>query len=93
MEAGPSGPSSLLRHLRKLSFPVVSPLMLFCFVPFAVGLTCCADSSEWDILFPRYISGRFGTQDVAQRWKHKYQEVCNALDMVGFQEQVSSGVI
>ncbi|NXE27012.1 MYO3B protein, partial [Ardeotis kori] len=35
----------------------------------------------------RYISGRFGTQDVAQRWKNKYQEVCNALDMVGFQEQ------
>ncbi|XP_009864497.1 PREDICTED: unconventional myosin-VIIa-like, partial [Apaloderma vittatum] len=35
----------------------------------------------------RYISGRFGTQDVAQRWKRKYQEVCNALDMVGFQEQ------
>ncbi|XP_008941415.1 PREDICTED: SH2 domain-containing protein 7, partial [Merops nubicus] len=35
----------------------------------------------------RYISGRFGTQDVAQRWKHKYQEVCNALDIVGFQEQ------
>ncbi|PKU42832.1 myosin-iiib-like isoform x1 [Limosa lapponica baueri] len=35
----------------------------------------------------RYISGRFGTQDVAQRWKQKYQEVCNALDMVGFQEQ------
>ncbi|NXF62377.1 MYO3B protein, partial [Ciccaba nigrolineata] len=35
----------------------------------------------------RYISGRFGTRDVAQRWKHKYQEVCNALDMVGFQEQ------
>ncbi|KQK82878.1 myosin-IIIb-like protein [Amazona aestiva] len=35
----------------------------------------------------RYISGRFGTQDIAQRWKHKYKEVCNALDMVGFQEQ------
>ncbi|NXK88685.1 MYO3B protein, partial [Formicarius rufipectus] len=35
----------------------------------------------------RYISGRFGTQDVAQHWKCKYQEVCNALDMVGFQEQ------
>ncbi|XP_009945593.1 PREDICTED: myosin-IIIb-like, partial [Leptosomus discolor] len=35
----------------------------------------------------RYISGRFGTQDVAQHWKHKYQEVCNALDIVGFQEQ------
>ncbi|XP_068784796.1 myosin-IIIb isoform X4 [Struthio camelus] len=35
----------------------------------------------------RYISGRFGTEDVAQHWKHKYQEVCNALDMVGFQEQ------
>ncbi|XP_071437358.1 myosin-IIIb-like isoform X2 [Pithys albifrons albifrons] len=35
----------------------------------------------------RYISGQFGTQDVAQHWKYKYQEVCNALDMVGFQEQ------
>ncbi|XP_048148472.1 myosin-IIIb-like isoform X2 [Corvus hawaiiensis] len=35
----------------------------------------------------RYISGRFGTQEVAEQWKHKYQEVCNALDMVGFQEQ------
>uniref|UniRef100_A0A8C3V328 non-specific serine/threonine protein kinase n=2 Tax=Catharus ustulatus TaxID=91951 RepID=A0A8C3V328_CATUS len=35
----------------------------------------------------RYISGRFGTQEVAERWKHKYREVCNALDMVGFQEQ------
>ncbi|NXG39129.1 MYO3B protein, partial [Dromaius novaehollandiae] len=35
----------------------------------------------------RYISGRFATEDVAQLWKHKYQEVCNALDMVGFQEQ------
>ncbi|XP_052633959.1 unconventional myosin-VIIa-like isoform X2 [Harpia harpyja] len=35
----------------------------------------------------RYISGRFGTSDAAQCWKHKYQEVCNALDMVGFQEQ------
>ncbi|NWR46830.1 MYO3B protein, partial [Regulus satrapa] len=35
----------------------------------------------------RYISGRFGTQEVAECWKHKYQEVCNALDMVGFQEQ------
>ncbi|NXM15842.1 MYO3B protein, partial [Ploceus nigricollis] len=35
----------------------------------------------------RYISGRFGTQEVTERWKHKYQEVCNALDMVGFQEQ------
>ncbi|NXO74956.1 MYO3B protein, partial [Sitta europaea] len=35
----------------------------------------------------RYISGQFGTQEVAEHWKHKYQEVCNALDMVGFQEQ------
>ncbi|XP_030918940.1 myosin-IIIb-like [Geospiza fortis] len=35
----------------------------------------------------RYISGRFGTQEVAEHWKLKYQEVCNALDMVGFQEQ------
>lgn len=43
--------------------------------------------------FLRYISGRFGTQEVAERWKHKYQEVCNALDMVGFQEQVSPGAV
>ncbi|RLV98232.1 hypothetical protein DV515_00011044 [Chloebia gouldiae] len=35
----------------------------------------------------RYISGRFGTQEVTECWKHKYQEVRNALDMVGFQEQ------
>ncbi|XP_055555748.1 unconventional myosin-VIIa-like [Falco cherrug] len=35
----------------------------------------------------RYIGGQFCTWDVAQRWKHKYQEVCNALDRVGFQEQ------
>ncbi|XP_041567017.2 myosin-IIIb [Taeniopygia guttata] len=35
----------------------------------------------------RYISGRFGTQEVTECWRHKYQEVCNALDMVGFQEQ------
>ncbi|NXS21406.1 MYO3B protein, partial [Mystacornis crossleyi] len=35
----------------------------------------------------RYVSGGFGTQEVAEHWKHKYQEVCNALDMVGFQEQ------
>ncbi|NXQ15539.1 MYO3B protein, partial [Peucedramus taeniatus] len=35
----------------------------------------------------RYISGRFGTQEVAEHWKRKYREVCNALDMVGFQEQ------
>ncbi|XP_015470689.1 myosin-IIIb-like [Parus major] len=35
----------------------------------------------------RYISGQFGTQEVAERWKRKYREVCNALDMVGFQEQ------
>ncbi|NWZ68181.1 MYO3B protein, partial [Acrocephalus arundinaceus] len=40
-----------------------------------------------DPSYYRYISGRFGTQEVAERWKLKYQEVCNALDMVGFQEQ------
>ncbi|XP_074022392.1 unconventional myosin-VIIa-like [Numenius arquata] len=38
-------------------------------------------------LYRYFKDGRFGTQDVAQRWKQKYQEVCNALDMVGFQEQ------
>ncbi|KAM4879292.1 myosin-IIIb-like [Sylvia borin] len=39
-----------------------------------------------------YINGRFGTQEVAEHWKHKYQEVCNALDMVGFQEQEQVGM-
>ncbi|KYO42746.1 myosin-IIIb-like [Alligator mississippiensis] len=35
----------------------------------------------------RYIGGHFGTQATTECWKHKYREVCNALDMVGFQEQ------
>ena len=50
------------------------------------------DDFVWGIRFLRYISKWFDTEDVAQRWKQKYQEVCNALDMVGFQEQVSSGI-
>lgn len=41
-------------------------------------------------VFPRYIGGHFGTQATTECWKHKYREVCNALDMVGFQEQVSA---
>ncbi|XP_052526541.1 myosin-IIIa-like isoform X2 [Tympanuchus pallidicinctus] len=40
----------------------------------------------------RYISKWFGTEDVSQHWKQKYQEVCNALDMVGFQEQEQVGM-
>ncbi|XP_067399611.1 myosin-IIIb-like isoform X2 [Emydura macquarii macquarii] len=35
----------------------------------------------------RYISGWFREEDMAESWKRKYWEVCNALDMVGFQEQ------
>ncbi|XP_075770834.1 myosin-IIIb-like isoform X3 [Pelodiscus sinensis] len=35
----------------------------------------------------RYISGWFRAEVVADCWKHKYWEMRNALDMVGFQEQ------
>ncbi|XP_074852074.1 unconventional myosin-VIIa-like [Carettochelys insculpta] len=35
----------------------------------------------------RYISGWVRAEDVIACWKHKYWEVRNALDMVGFQEQ------
>lgn len=34
------------------------------------------------------MNGRFGQEDVVQSWRVKYAEVCNAMDMVGFEEQV-----
>uniref|UniRef100_A0A452GG26 non-specific serine/threonine protein kinase n=1 Tax=Gopherus agassizii TaxID=38772 RepID=A0A452GG26_9SAUR len=53
------------------------------------GLTA-EEKDMYGLLDPslyRYISGWFRTEDVAECWKHKYWEVRNALDMVGFQEQ------
>lgn len=34
------------------------------------------------------MNGRFGQEDAVQTWRVKYAEVCNAMDMVGFEEQV-----
>lgn len=35
-----------------------------------------------------YLNGRFGKEDVVQAWRLKFAEVFNAMDMVGFEEQV-----
>ncbi|XP_053500993.1 myosin-IIIb isoform X1 [Ictalurus furcatus] len=35
----------------------------------------------------RYLNGRFGQGDMVQHWSEKYNEVSNAMDMVGFEEQ------
>ncbi|EMP24263.1 Myosin-IIIb [Chelonia mydas] len=53
------------------------------------GLTA-EEKEMYGLLDPslyRYISGWFRAEGVAESWKHKYWEVRNALDMVGFQEQ------
>lgn len=39
-------------------------------------------------LCPSYLNGRFGQDDMVQHWSEKYNEVSNAMDMVGFEEQV-----
>ena len=36
----------------------------------------------------RYLNGRFVQDDMVQHWSAKYSEVSNAMDMVGFEEQV-----
>ncbi|KAK7125339.1 hypothetical protein R3I93_020882 [Phoxinus phoxinus] len=48
------------------------------------------DKEIYGLLDPthyRYLNGRFGLEDVVQTWRVKYAEVCNAMDMVGFEEQ------
>lgn len=48
------------------------------------------DKEIYGLLDPslyRYLNGRFGQEDVVQTWRVKYAEVCNAMDMVGFEEQ------
>uniref|UniRef100_A0A671MG00 Myosin-IIIb-like n=1 Tax=Sinocyclocheilus anshuiensis TaxID=1608454 RepID=A0A671MG00_9TELE len=43
------------------------------------------DKEIYGLLDPtRY---RFGKEDMVQAWRLKYAEVCNAMDMVGFEEQ------
>ncbi|XP_073685794.1 myosin-IIIb [Garra rufa] len=48
------------------------------------------DKEMYGLLDPtryRYLNGRFGQDDLVQTWRGKYAEVCNAMDMVGFEEQ------
>ncbi|XP_016362447.1 myosin-IIIb-like [Sinocyclocheilus anshuiensis] len=48
------------------------------------------DKEIYGLLDPtryRYLNGRFGKEDMVQAWRLKYAEVCNAMDMVGFEEQ------
>uniref|UniRef100_A0A672NN88 Unconventional myosin-X-like n=1 Tax=Sinocyclocheilus grahami TaxID=75366 RepID=A0A672NN88_SINGR len=44
------------------------------------------DKEIYGLLDPTHY--RFGQEDVVQAWRVKYAEVCNAMDMVGFEEQV-----
>ncbi|KAI2660212.1 Myosin-IIIb [Labeo rohita] len=53
------------------------------------------DKEIYGLLDPtryRYLNGRFGQDDIVQTWRVKYAEVCNAMDMVGFEEQGQFGV-
>ncbi|MGH0161614.1 UNVERIFIED_CONTAM: hypothetical protein FKN15_007053 [Acipenser sinensis] len=34
-----------------------------------------------------YINGKYGSPEMVNKWSTKYNEVCNAMDMVGFEEQ------
>ncbi|XP_062334016.1 myosin-IIIa [Osmerus eperlanus] len=48
------------------------------------------DKEMYGLLDPtqyRYLDGRFGSEAMGSRWNKKYREVCNAMDMVGFEEQ------
>nr|XP_029476376.1 myosin-IIIb-like isoform X1 [Oncorhynchus nerka]XP_029476377.1 myosin-IIIb-like isoform X2 [Oncorhynchus nerka] len=48
------------------------------------------DKEMYGLLDPtqyRYLNGRYGSEDIVRKWGEKYSEVCNAMDMVGFQEQ------
>ncbi|XP_029439292.1 myosin-IIIb-like [Rhinatrema bivittatum] len=49
-----------------------------------------ADKEMFGVLEPalyRYINQTYGDAEQAAHWREKYQGVCNAMDMVGFQEQ------
>lgn len=90
MKADRSGSLLCCVTLEKIFISFRSQPSLICFIWSRTELLhwFCYDF----VYFLRYLSKWFGTEDVSQHWKQKYQEVCNALDMVGFQEQVSSGI-
>ncbi|XP_048474444.1 myosin-IIIb [Rhincodon typus] len=49
-----------------------------------------ADQEVYGLLdskFYRYLNHKYGAAETIQHWSKKYNEVCNALDMVGFLEQ------
>ncbi|XP_062383882.1 myosin-IIIb [Sardina pilchardus] len=51
----------------------------------------CPDDKEiYGLLEPeqyRYLNGTSLSDDMVNRWSKKYADVCNAMDMVGFEEQ------
>ncbi|KAL2087692.1 hypothetical protein ACEWY4_016520 [Coilia grayii] len=51
----------------------------------------CADDKEiYGLLEPeqyRYLNGTSLSDDMVNHWSKKYADVCNAMDMVGFEEQ------
>lgn len=62
---------------------------LFVFIPISF-ISLCHSSASWmsTCLCPSYLNGQFGQGDMVQHWSEKYNEVSNAMDMVGFEEQV-----
>ncbi|KAG7476572.1 hypothetical protein MATL_G00084410 [Megalops atlanticus] len=48
------------------------------------------DKEMYGLLDPtlyRYLNGTYGTEDMVHLWSEKYNQLCNAMDMVGFEEQ------
>ncbi|KAL0965525.1 hypothetical protein UPYG_G00282450 [Umbra pygmaea] len=48
------------------------------------------DKEMYGLLDPtqyRYLHWRYGSEDTVREWGEKYRELCNAMDMVGFEEQ------
>ncbi|XP_028981003.2 myosin-IIIb [Esox lucius] len=48
------------------------------------------DKEMYGLLDPtqyRYLNGRYGSEDTVRTWGEKYRYLCNAMDMVGFEEQ------
>ncbi|KAM4614897.1 myosin-IIIb [Polymixia lowei] len=48
------------------------------------------DKEMYGLLDPtqyRYLNEQHGSEEIVKRWSEKYHVVCNAMDMVGFQEE------
>lgn len=41
----------------------------------------------------RYLNGASLSDDMVNHWSKKYADVCNAMDMVGFEEQVMTHTV